>query len=92
MICTEEEAKKKWCPHIRYEGEEQGGSWNAGIDGNDRINAHTVSAKFIGKYECNCIASACMMWEWTGTIGRDAETGEEVPDILGFCGLTGTKP
>ncbi len=51
MICTETEAKTKWCPHVRL------GSEYSGIG--------ALNRDFTGKnIQTNCIGSACMMWEW----------------------------
>jgi hypothetical protein len=56
---TENEAKAKWCPFVTRatgSGSEQGG--NRGADG--KFNSGTS----------NCIASACMCWEFeTATSG-----------------------
>jgi len=46
---TEEEARKKWCPHIR-------------VVGSNRDN-RTTPPKLEQKFRC--IASDCMMWEET---------------------------
>jgi hypothetical protein len=78
MICTEQEARKKWCPMVRHPGwMENPGSWNRGE-----------------AFNCNCIASDCMMWRWTG----ECKTGVPITSIskhgpteLGYCGLGG-KP
>lgn len=55
MICTESEAKTKWCPEIKillappsYEG----GS------------AFIMTNRF-GDSSYNCIASGCAQWEWS---------------------------
>lgn len=52
MICTEEEAREKWCPHTRetistYDGNPIGSGNNTG-----------------GPGDCSCIGSKCMMWVW----------------------------
>ena len=48
MIATEEEAKKKWCPHVR-ESTHRGGAYNRNSGGSDTTWN-------------NCLASDCMMW------------------------------
>ena len=53
---TEDEAKTKWCPMVRHEGDENG-SFNRGNPG-DEINDHDKNRGTL----CNCIASDCMMW------------------------------
>ena len=63
---TEDEARTKWCPHARIEGDGR----NMEI-----VNGHTVPAVF-------CIGSACMAWRTVpkiyeapdGTL-RDREDG-----------------
>ena len=60
---TEEEAKTKWCPHIRF-------VVNASIIGN-RFNT------FYAPYnkDCKCIASKCMMWLPANGFHRTGEQG-----------------
>lgn len=52
----EEEAKKKWCPMVRYEGGYA--TFNRGEK--DSLNRPDISNIQV----CNCIASACMLWKW----------------------------
>lgn len=98
---TEEEAKTKWCPHVRITNDDTG-DWksfrnNRGKAG-DNLNH-------------NCIGSACMMWRWqTKSVLFDPKTKEMAPAVWGqsydgskfihmdvdgrengFCGLAG-KP
>lgn len=56
MLLTEEEAKTKWCPHVRHSGE-VGGTFNRGTQ-HGPLNDHEHNAGTL----CNCIASACMAW------------------------------
>jgi len=52
MICTEEEAAKKWCPHTRY------------VVYDDELKIVT-SANYepgIGYEDSCCIGQHCMMW------------------------------
>jgi hypothetical protein len=100
---TEEEAKTKWCPHVRAYGLPEFPAFNRHSDGSvDRATG--------------CIGSACMMWRWgilpmqlhsfAATDGwdhvsaEDSEDGRELwlePEAQqmarrrGFCGLAG-KP
>jgi len=48
MICTEEEARKKWCPKYQVAQLYNDLISNRGGFGDD----------------CRCIASGCMMWRW----------------------------
>ena len=75
---TEEEAKTKWCPMVR---------WTKGGWSDDVYAAHNryVDEKQEDQNAYNrCIASGCMMWRTTlhGTEGKVYE---------GYCGLAG-KP
>lgn len=73
---NQEEAKTKWCPMVRYEGDEHG-SWNAG---QENVNRQNINAG-ITRYQAVCIASDCMMWRWDIS----------APNMGGYCGIGG-KP
>ncbi len=79
MICTEEEAKTKWCPHVRYGyAWDGGGSWAHSYNRTEDPN------------QMNCIGSQCMMFRALrrGALGYDRNPD----DIAGYyCGLGG-KP
>lgn len=65
---TEEEAKTKWCPHVRVIGideEGPGNSWNC------------EEVKPMGS---SCIASGCMAWRW---INPDSETPDGYCGLAG---------
>lgn len=78
---TEEEAKTKWCPHIRtvMAGITKGASVEALVVGNtyDEERQHPKTC---------CIASACMMWRWWQPPYANNPMGGD-----GYCGLAG-KP
>lgn len=91
---TEEEAKTKWCPMVRFSG----GELNV-IDRiaqqkvmNNRSKAIDIGTT-VGAVS-TCIGSACMAWRW-----RTIEiTGADMPpykfaqsDKEGFCGLAGSS-
>ena len=99
-MMTEEEARKRWCPFVRYATRDDGGDYPE--------RAHVVTGnRFLhkpGPGLTNCIASGCMAWRWMP--GYRLKRGEEVPagapmfrevendtytDRVGFCGLAG-KP
>lgn len=48
MNVTESEAKQKWCPEVR-------------LDGDNRFVSKTGEILWGGRY---CIGSDCMMWRW----------------------------
>ena len=62
---TEEEARKKWCPHVRL--------WQISGNGNDTAYNRTESeiGNNINPIRSRCIASDCMMWESYGMGGGD---------------------
>lgn len=55
MHMTEDEARKKWCPHVRF-GNEAGCNRNTAPEGS-------------GGALTNCIASECMAWRWAWVSG-----------------------
>lgn len=57
MAHTEEEARAKWCPYVRHEGDD-GGTFNRGA-----IEAINVS-QAQGYFRYSCIGPSCMMWRW----------------------------
>ncbi|MDR3439848.1 hypothetical protein [Telmatospirillum sp.] len=96
MLMTEEEARKKWCPHVRFAATAD--ESNAANRWND-ANGNPPS--------CRCLASECMSWRWLWLdpngpnvrLPEDcaaATTGEvhkritnETYEPAGFCGLAG---
>lgn len=77
MLLTEEEAKKRWCPHARV---------NAG-PGFNRNSGGEPSRSAL------CIASECMAWRFYGAGWRTSETvgNYSVEHVeLGYCGLSGS--
>lgn len=76
MVCTEQEAFKKWCPHARMYSGENGVVCNRN---------HFTS---IPQYT-TCLGSRCMNWVWMTEPGsmRDVLGGQWV----GCCGLTKIK-
>lgn len=83
---TEEEAKQKWCPMMRYIIDEEG---------DDVISNRCTNFKHeygAATDSTTCIASDCMMWRW------NKEQKPSVMDIAqpvmesttsGYCGLGG---
>lgn len=73
-----EDAKTKWCPHVRT-GLVQGMAVNHSIsmtsDGQGPVNVHD---------ETRCIAGGCMMWQWHRTEGSN-----DLSLDFGYCGLAG---
>ena len=95
-MMTEQEAKKRWCPMVRF---------STGVDDG---NASNRWLNYPSPAECSCIASGCMMWrwseyqrEWLGSVhpgGQcfwDSQVGlyfrETSEGTKGYCGLGG-KP
>ena len=77
---TEEEAKTKWCPMVRFN---YTGNGNTDHNRGAYVNASPTPI--------NCIASDCMMWVWQippNVAVSDSDTGA---NREGHCGLAG-KP
>ena len=78
-VMTEEEAKTKWCPHVRAMatfGDQFAGTYNRSIH-DDLPNPA-------------CIASDCMMWRWIMSPRDAAEInsrGDAGAVPSGHCGL-----
>lgn len=71
---TEEEAKTKWCPHIRF------GHGNAPTGGNMIIKDDYADP--------SCRASDCMMWQVKEYRDPMKPGSVEIPDPKdGYCGL-----
>jgi hypothetical protein len=51
---TEEEAKTKWCPMVRFEIGPQNAAW--------QNVAYSNRGEEFSPRVCRCIASDCMMW------------------------------
>lgn len=87
---TEEEARKKWCPHVRQSAvmrQEDG-----------REHLITYNRSYTENLPgCRCIAADCMAWRWESKpipgnrTNNDFDVpGSDTPGI-GYCGLAG-KP
>jgi hypothetical protein len=93
---TEDEAKTKWCPHVRAGQTYENFSANRDRDGTLLDYKHT------------CIASACMAWRWTAKPVEGKESYQKVvydnesklhrgvivpavEEVIGegYCGLAG---
>lgn len=57
-MLTEEQAKTKWCPQVRFDGEDS--TFNRGYQSEDPLNMRNGRTQYI----CNCLGSGCMMWRW----------------------------
>lgn len=87
---TEEEAKTRWCPFIRFT-DETDGTYGVSNRGDVCDRSHNQEARDLSR----CISSACMAWRWQ----RDAHyanagahlTHYSTSKTEGFCGLAG-KP
>lgn len=73
MFLTEDEARKKWCPHVRAsEGEHD----------NNAANCGTTEASRSPIY-AKCIASDCSQWR------RARMVITQEPTDKGYCGIAG---
>lgn len=72
MILTEDEARTKWCPFVRYNSGE--------IAEEPGVNRH---GQLKNPNYAGCIASECMAWRpWV-----DIHSMEPNPPEKGYCGL-----
>lgn len=79
MMVTEDEARKKWCPHARLtspSGDSR--SWN-------RVMRATPGFE---DYP-HCIASECMAWRWDDRFEGAPAQWVGYSDTHGYCGLAG---
>jgi len=92
-MLTEQEAKDKWCPQVRFEDTESN---------SQPANAWTIYSSVIHEVEqygternpkmCRCIASECMMWRWRISPQSANEinaSGNAGAIAQGYCGLSG---
>ena len=85
---TEDEAKTKWCPHVRIADE--GGTWNRAWRFFVRKVAKKKERELVPM--CRCIGSGCMAWRWKwNSDGGDAVEQHNKPsgEGSGYCGLAG---
>lgn len=78
-VLTENEARKRWCPHARVAlktgmAANRSGAKAAGLNPDDKSYGNVYD-------ETRCLASDCMMWEWLGP--RTPSKASR-----GYCGLT----
>ncbi len=76
MMLTEEEAKKNWCPMVRF---------STGADDNNASNRWKGN---LVPPECACLASGCMLWRWEKDL---CAQGYRPDSDKGYCRL-GSKP
>jgi len=81
MMHTEKEARKLWCPMVRYHDGSSPFPYNRGAETYHR--------------DMECCGSRCMMWRWgeERTITEQCYDGSAIvyPEKVGYCGLGG-KP
>ena len=73
---TEEEAKTKWCPHVRVTTLDEKIASNRGRYVRDDIDT-------------NCIGSACMMWRQIDLSRVPMDELHKYSKGDGYCGLAG---
>jgi hypothetical protein len=86
MILTEEEAKKRWCPHARiFQSNVSSLSFNRHLE----IKNGNISRMLDVPPGAQCIGSKCMAWTWIDPdkpMEIDLVTSDVEPR-LGRCGL-----
>lgn len=94
MILKEEEAKAKWCSHVRHSNfsNDENASNRYGRIEDDEFNDNPEEAR--------CIASECMQWRWATKVNPeyhkyagdlDSTPKRIVDKDRGYCGPAG-KP
>jgi hypothetical protein len=94
---TEDEARKCWCPHVRFLSDPDGR-----FAATNRVDSETELSETLAKPlgEINgtsrCIASECMAWRWGDVPNPNypqhmatTEPPTVKSDTHGFCGLAG---
>jgi len=80
---TEDEAKTKWCPFVRYatseEDENASNRWRRAPEDIDS------PPQILNPPACRCIGSACMAWRWaeSATV-REHKLGLAMPEGEGW--------
>ena len=89
---TEDQARKKWCPHSMVIIVNPDDTTRRPASGN-RIYHFKSEKDNPDEYRgsatkgSDCLASRCMMWRWMKSFG---ENGEVIySDVDGYCGLAG---
>ena len=80
-MMTEDDAKTKWCPMVRFKSAETGSG--------PAFNRQRVSSDLD---DVNCIGSRCMAWraEMVDTSNHPIDS-EWAPSGRGYCGLAGKE-
>lgn len=91
MLLTEEEAKKRWCPHTRMATQTSDKVFNRVWVEEDKAK-NQDGYMWRGPGVC-CIASTCMAWNWASEKAlRDIDlitSDIEAESRTGYCGLSG---
>jgi hypothetical protein len=84
MMLTEEQARTKWCPHVRYVVNFSGSTANRW-----KQSAPLEQPDALNPIPCRCIASECMQWRFVPRPERIyADETTSLPPH-GYCGLAG---
>lgn len=86
-LCTEEEAKERWCPFVSYE-RNASNRWHRQAHRNPETGEQFTASEVDNPEQCRCIASQCMAWRWAEQ-GHDAGDFSNTPEhpSTGYCGL-----
>ncbi len=86
---TEDKAKTKWCPFVRYTADSEGDV------ASNRCSNFIVELD-IATDASSCIGSQCMAWRWNQSPTDNAQRQQQASDPLGqlrgphgYCGLAG---
>jgi len=93
MSITEEQAREKWCPMVRYtfhSTDSSANRWKQSLPPNE---PHALNP-----LPCRCIAPECMMWRWHfEQTNKQPSNSMSWPPVeptysqtyKGYCGLAG---
>jgi hypothetical protein len=92
VICTEQEAKAKWCPQVRFVPILD----DVALSPANRLGPEKGGDDYNPAFS-RCIGSACMMWVWVGApivpdYSKDFGEMKLNPDRSGTCGLIRSQP
>lgn len=81
-MMTEQEAKTKWCPAVRFDTGRSGvNRW--------KQSEPPEEPHALNPVPCRCIASECMAWRWERIPHPNATGGFVWGRVHGYCGLAG---
>ena len=84
MMLTEEQAKTKWCPHVRHSADVA-----EFADANNRLGGCNEFGIRDDEVWNKCCGSMCMAWRWGGYRKVPSATLPDQDEAHGYCGAFG---